>query len=446
MESAYFRYSSTLEVGTAQENFSTPFLALTVTSLGFTGILAAAAGPLMSAMSIPADQHAVYYCSLGMLCFDAMTIVPFASLRMEHRARKFALIKFLNILITVLLNIVLLLWLKMGVKGIFVSGLVASGATLLMLLPTILRNLAFRLNPSLMKALLAFGLPLVPSGIATMAVQVIDRPILRGLTDDATVGIYQANYRLGIFMMLIVQMYDYAWRPFFFSAAKQPNAKEVFARVLTYLILFMVGVFLVLVFFLEDLVHLSFFGRHLIHPGYWSGLSVVPVVLLGYMFLGVSTNLSAGLYLEKKTSYNPVITLLGALVNVLGLYILIPAAGILGAAWATLLAYAAMAAMLYVVVQRVYPVEYEWPRVGKIVVALAAVYGTYLGATALALPPGAMIVVKLLLVACFVLIIWALRFFEPRELGVVRDLILRPRGQTPPSGREEPRSGAGSEI
>ena len=121
-------------------------------------------------------------------------------------------------------------------------------------------------------------------------------------------------------------------------------------------------------------------------------------------------------------------------------------AGIVGAAWATLLAYAAMAAMLYVIVQRVYPVDYEWRRIGKIVISLAAVYAAFLLARGAGLAAGAMLFVKFLLVACFVLAIWGLRFFEPRELGFLGDFARRLRFGSVPPGPQDPASGAESEI
>ena len=425
MESAYFKYSSTLEIGTKEQNFSTPFMALVVSSAVFTLFIVMEAGSIAAAMSISTELHAVIYYAAGVLAFDAMAIVPFAALRMERRPRVFARIKFLNILITVVMNILLLVVVRMGVMGIFISNLVASLSTILMLLPTIRRNFTIRLDGSLMKALLRFGLPFVPAGLATMAVQVIDRPILRSLTDDATVGIYQANYRLGIFMMLIVQMYDFAWRPFYFSTAKDPNARKIFARVLTYLVLFMCGVFLLVSLFVGDIVKIEFFGHHLIHPSYWVGLDLVPVVLAGYLFLGISNNMSAGIYIEKKTTYMPPIAFVGAVVNVGANYLLIPTMGMLGAAWATLFAYVAMAAVLYVAVQNIYPITYEVGRLWKIAVAAIVVFGIYKyfpldGATTLT-----SISVKIGLMALFAGMMYAMKFFEGRELVMMKSFIGR---------------------
>jgi len=434
LESAYFKYSSTLEVGTPKQNFSTPFISLIGSSLVFSIVLTLCAGSLAGLMNIPVEHHSILLYAIWILALDALAIIPFAALRMEHKSKTFATIKFLNIVINVVMNLVLLLKFRMGIEGVFISGFIASLATLFMLLPTIMRHFAPSFHRDLWKALLRFGLPYIPAGLAAMAVQVIDRPILRALTNDATVGIYQANYRLGIFMMLIVSMYDYAWRPFYFGVAKEGNAKEIFSRVLTYLIVFMSAIFLLLTFFIEDVAKISLFGRHLIGPAYWGGFEIVPVVLAGYVFLGIHTNLSAGIYIEKKTQYAAPVTFIGALVNVAANYLLIPSMGMMGAAWATFLAYLCMAIAMYVVVRRIYPIKYEFRRIGKVAIAVGIVLIIYY------FPPAEMInyfssvtrlVSKLVLFGLFLLLMYWMKFFSSGELSRLKQIVIRERKEEP---------------
>ena len=373
MESAYFKYSSTGEIGTPRENFATPFVSLLFTSAVFSGLLAATASPLGHLLDLPPDGPTIILYAAGILFLDALSLIPFAALRMQRKAWQFASLKFLNIAVNVGCNLYLLLVMHAGVEGVFLSGLIASGFTLLTLVPTIIRNGGGVSRP-LARALLAFGLPYVPAGLAAMVIQVIDRPVLRSLTDNATVGIYQANYRLGIFMMLIVSMFDYAWRPFFLSHASEPHAKRLFARVLTYFVAASAFLFLALSFFMPDIVHIRVFGRAIIHPEYWGGLAIVPVVLLAYLFLGVYNNFIAGVYIEKRTQSLPGITFAGAAVNIAANFLLIPVMGMMGAALATLLAYGVMAVAMYLSVRRYYPVPYEWDKIGWIAVIVSALF------------------------------------------------------------------------
>jgi len=432
MEAAYFKFATETRgpagsvpgaaPGVARPSadfFSTPFIAMIGTSLVFSLTIVLFRSSIASLAGVPPEHESLVTYTAGILFLDAVVVIPFAFLRLARMAKMFTWVKFLNILTNVLLNIVLLVKYRAGVEGIFISAIVASGVSLLMLAPVIAGEFRARFDGKLLGAMLRFCLPTVPAGLALMALQVVDRPILRALTDDATVGIYQANYRLGIFMMIAVSVYDYAWRPFFFSHASDPDAKKMFARVMTYVVLALSVIFFGFTFFIPDVVRLEFGGHHFIDPRYWEGLGIVPVVMMGYLFLGISTNLSAGIYIRKKTSYLPLVNITGAVMNVALNFLLIPKFGIAGAAWATLLAYLLMAVVLYVVAEKVYPVRYEKDRLWKIfdVAALILVAYHFLPPdTAWALP------VKAALFISYPLILLALGVFSVGEITAVKNL------------------------
>jgi O-antigen/teichoic acid export membrane protein len=218
-----------------------------------------------------------------------------------------------------------------------------------------------------------------------MIVQVIDKPVTQYLTDIKTVGIYNANYKLGIFMMLMVSMFDYAWRPFFLNNANEQGAKELFSKVMTAFVGVTSVVFIVLTFFISDIVRIPLpFKGHIIGEHYWSGVYIVPVVLLSYVFLGICTNLVAGIYIEKKTRYLPLTTGISAVINIVFCFALIPFLGILGGAIATLASYIAMALSTYLIVQRFYEVKYETRKIFlMLAVNLSALTLFYLSFSAL---------------------------------------------------------------
>jgi O-antigen/teichoic acid export membrane protein len=422
MESAYFRYASTLETGDAKEKFSTPLFSIAATSTVFSGLIVAFAVPLTHVFLIRESLYPILYYSAGILFFDALVIVPFASLRLARRAKFFATLKTINIVSNVTFNIVSLLWLKWGVEGIFISGLASSALTFVLLIPHIVKNSTWKFSSTLYSALLKFGLPYIPVGLSGMVLQVIDRPMLIAFTNESNVGIYQANYRLGIFMNLVTSMFDYAWKPFFLSHAKDENAKTLFARVLTYFLLAMCGIFLFLSFFISDLVQIQIFGRHIIHPDYWVGLGVVPVVLLAYIFGGISIHLNAGIFIEKKTAYLLPTSILGALSNIVANLILIPKYGIMGAAYATLIAYALSAFALYFIVIRFYTIEYELGRLIKLALSIGVIYSLFVVVQTQGISS---IIVKLGLCLLWLVILFALRFFEPDEIARAKRLLGR---------------------
>ena len=420
MESAYFRYASSLEKGDPKEKFSTPLISIAITSTLFSSLIIAFAVPLTHVFLISENFYRILYYSAGILFFDALVIVPFASLRMARRPKFFAALKIVNIASNVAFNIVSLLWLKWGVEGIFLSGLASSVLTFVLMIPHIVRSSSWKFSGSLYASLLKFGLPYVPVGLSGMVLQVIDRPMLKAFTNDSNVGIYQANYRLGIFMNLVTSMFDYAWKPFFLSHANDENAKPLFARVLTYFLLAMSGIFLVLSFFIADIVQVKIFGRHIIHPDYWSGLGVVPVVLLAYIFGGISIHFNAGIFIEKKTAYLLPTSILAAVSNIVANFFLIPKYGIMGAAYATLIAYALSAFVMYFIVQRFYRIEYEFARTLKLALSVALVYLLVYGAIRYGVDS---ILLRIGLLCCWPVILYAFRFFSEGELSRVTGLL-----------------------
>jgi O-antigen/teichoic acid export membrane protein len=164
-------------------------------------------------------------------------------------------------------------------------------------------------------------------------------------------------------MMLVVGMFDYAWRPFFLQHANDKDAKVLFSRVFTVFCVISVSLFLVLTLFIEDLVRVRLGNMYFIHPDYWGGLVIVPVILLAYLFNGAYVNFVIGVYLKKRTSYLAWVFGAGALVNIGANLVLIPIAGMMGAAYSTLLSYAVLAVGMYFASRKFYPLQYEWGKI-----------------------------------------------------------------------------------
>ena len=352
------------------------------------------------------------------LLFDALAFLPFLYLRAEERSLQFVAVKLINVLVNVGLNIYFVVYLKKGVTGILLANAWASGITFLLLLPIVLRHVAFLFDLSELKELLAFGLPYLPATLSVVALDLVDRAILERLVGLEVTGIYTAGYKLGIIMNLFVAAFRFAWHPFFLSTSKQKDAQEIFARVMTYFLLLGSFMFLTVSFYVDDVVRFELFGVTLFGESYWAGTRVVPVVLLVYLLYGTYVNLTVGLHLEKKTKYFPIITGAGLVINVAANFALIPRLGMMGAAYAKLLAYAVMVVSVYVITRRFYPVPYEFGRLGKLalLVGLAFYVGSRFQGEAEPL-------LKLLVLVSLPLLLLLIGFFERRELQGMRRLL-----------------------
>lgn len=370
LDSAYLKFASFKDIGDDKDNFSTPYISVFTTSLLISFLIIINSNIICSSLRIPSEYTYLIYLAAAILFLDANVVIPFLKLRLDRRAKIFSLFRIINICVNVLLNIYLILILKLGIEAILISNLVASSVSLLLVSFTIIKNFRIKFHLTLFKRLFKFGIPFLPAGFAIMLIQVIDVPILERLTDLQTVGIYKANYKLGIFMMLFVNMFQFAWQPFFLQNAKEPNAKEMFSKVLTYFTLVGSVILIVLSLFITDIAQIKISGFSLIGPEYWAGLHIVPFILLAYLINGMHTIFSAGIYIEEKSIYVPVITGIGALINVAANFLLIPVLSLTGAAISALVSYLFIGLGYYYVAQKFFNVKYELKRIGHIFIAI----------------------------------------------------------------------------
>lgn len=396
LESGFFRFSAFQEIGSKKENFSLPFVTIFLNSLILSAVLFFFPSVFSGIFSVTqANYDLIKYTAL-ILFFDAIVLVPFANLRLHHKPVKFSIIKIINIVVNVALNFILIIGFNMGIEAILISNLAASVVTFIILLPEIFANLEIKFNKELFIELLKFSLPYIPAGISANIIQVIDRPMLVYLTNDQTAGIYTANYKLGIIMMIFVTMFDFAWRPFFLNNAKDENAKLLFSKVMTLFI--MVGAFICLVttLFLNDIILI--FGQ-----SYRSGLEIVPIILTAYLLNGVYVNLMPGIYFKKKTKYLPLITGIAAAANVVSNLLLIPSLGMMGAAYSTLLSYLLMVIGIYITAQKFYRIDYEYFKICMIFLSLISVILFWFYS------PQINLITKLLIIAGYIGIVFAFK-------------------------------------
>jgi O-antigen/teichoic acid export membrane protein len=195
---------------------------------------------------------------------------------------------------------------------------------------------------------------------------------------DAAVGLYQANYKLAIPMMMFITVFDYAWKPFFLKGTPNREKRKDFQNALIYFTSVAAFLFLTISFYIEPLVTLKIGGFSLLPESYWSGLHIIPIVLAGYIANGFVTHLTIGIYFRKKTAYLPLITGVAALTNIGCLYLFVPTMGITGAAWATLVAYVVAAGGGYFFSRRLYPLRYNYVAIGKILLVTILLYSVSL--------------------------------------------------------------------
>ncbi|MFZ2725575.1 MAG: polysaccharide biosynthesis C-terminal domain-containing protein, partial [Methylococcaceae bacterium] len=191
--------------------------------------------------------------------------------------------------------------------------------------------------------------------------EMLDRALLKYLLpfdishNLALLGIYGACYKLSILMSLFIQAFRYAAEPFFFAYSRNSDAKQVYATVLNFFVIFCVFIFLLVTLFLN-------WFQYFVGAEFRQGLAVVPILLLANLCLGIYVNLSVWYKLTDKTALGAWVSVAGALLTVALNIVWIPKFGYIGSAWATLICYASMAIVSYLLGRVFYPVPYDIKR------------------------------------------------------------------------------------
>ncbi len=406
MDQSYLRFAS--EQTQKTDVFQHCFYGVLANGVLLSVLLWLFAKPFAALIGIGTQYAYLVHLAMWILLLDVLNMIPFTKLRLERRPWYFAGVRTASIVVNVLGNIFFIAVLHKGISSILWANILASVTSLLLLSPVLWKELLAKkpqFNAQLTRAMIRFAWPFVPSGLASLLISVIDKPILVHLAGLTQVGIYQANFKIGVFMMLLVSMFDQAWRPFFLAHAQEPDAKQTFARVLTCFAALGTWFLLGLSFLMPPIIQSNIFGQfHLISPNYWSGLNVIPCVLTGYFCYGLYVNFMIGPVLTKKTRVLLWITLLGAAVSITTNLTLVPYIGILGAGWAVALSYGAMATALFKFTQKNYPIPYEYKKLA--VIAGACVLASLIAYVVSKQAQPCALGVKVLLLSIYPLVMW----------------------------------------
>jgi O-antigen/teichoic acid export membrane protein len=406
---------------------STVVVFLTATSFVFMLALQALASHI-SSLLFDSSQYTTYLRIIFLsMFFNTGSSVALAVFRARGQPVKYAAAAICQFILSVVLNIVFVVGLRMGVEGILYAGLITAVSVYVVLMTNLVRQVGIRWSGNQLKTLLAFGLPLVPSNVGGWILTMADRYFLLLLTTEAEVGLYSLGYKLGLVIQaLLVGPFQLAWLPFLFSTAKEKRAGETYSRVFTYFV--MVALFAALVISVLAKEALLVMAK----PDFRDAYKVVPLVAASYVMWGCYDILAVGIYLEGKTKYLPALIGVAAVLN-LGLnLLLIPDYGMMGAAAATLASYVLLPAGAYLISRRYRVVHYEWGRAIKILLAVTLIYvasifvdrsysamHSHMSATYAHLIVGG---AKVLLLLCYPILLYAIGFFRPEEIHMIRTL------------------------
>lgn len=380
METAFFRYSNVNE--DKKQVYDTGMLSMIFTSVLFCVVLILFKNPIADFMQF--SGHTEYVTMLALILgLDALVTIPFAKLRQENRPYRFATYKIINIGMNVGFNIFFLIicpWMlsnpqyayfqplirqvyhpEWGVAYIFISGLIASVVTLLVMGRYFyIRN--WRISINLLKEMLHYAWPLIIVGLAGMGNELLSRILLTRRWDGTyleaihALGVFGACYKMSLLMTLFVQAYRMAAEPFFFGESKKVNPQLTYAKTMNFFVIFCGFIFLLVTLFMD------FFKQIFMGAEYYEGVHVVPILLMANFFLGIYYNLTIWYKLTNKNLAGSLIALGGVAITFVLNWIWIPQYGYYGSSWVTFICYGGMMVVSYFLGQKYYPVPYDLAR------------------------------------------------------------------------------------
>jgi O-antigen/teichoic acid export membrane protein len=412
METTFFRFMSK-EGEDPKKVYSTALTMVMMTSLISAVLLMMFLYPIATAVGYAdhPEYVAVMYVTVAI---DAFMAIPFAYLRYLHKPLRFALLKIINIVLNITLNLLYLIVLPalrlnpfgiydeqftLDVAFVFYINLFCTCTTLLMLWKE-WASQPFKIDKDTCKRMLSYTWPLLVMGLAGQLNQAASQILFPYLFDGsqeearAQLGIYGACIKIAMIMVMITQAFRFAYEPFVFGKSKDKDNRDTYAQAMKFYLIFTLLAFLVVMGYLDIL-------KYLIGESYWDGLRVVPIIMAAEIMFGVFFNLSFWYKLTDRTIWGAYFSGIGAVVLITIDILLIPRFSYMACAWAGFAAYATSMLLSYFIGQRYYPIAYPIRQMSAYVLLTLALYMAmqYAGSV---LPLWASLIVNTLLIAVFV--------------------------------------------
>ena len=395
LETAYFRFSQETD---KKKLYNTLSVSLIASSIFFTAILFFFKNNIASWANL--EEHPEYINWMAaIIFFDAISTLAFAKLRQENRPKRYAFARISGVFVNVVVVILFLAVIPRYVKthpdsflnavynkntgiGYYLIGNICGSILTFFLLRKEFFQIRFQFDRQLWRKIMRYAYPLVIVGMGGMVNDMLSRLIYQHVVDlpveqaKHELGIFGNIYRLAVLITIMIQAFRMAAEPFFFNRSKDEDAPRTYARVMKFFVIASCFMFLFISLYID--VFRWFFIA--IHKSAWvEGLSIVPMLALGNVFLGIYYNLSIWYKLKNKNMLGAMITIAGAVITIILNVLLIPKYHYLGAAIATFCCYLFMMVVSYLLGQKYYPIPYARKKLIAYLVLVVLIYLLHLG-------------------------------------------------------------------
>ena len=353
METTYFRFTNKTHTD-SETVYGTTLITVGTISLMFAVLVVLLLGPISQLMGY--GDHPDYVAVMAItVAIDAFLCIPFAHLRQQRKSIKFAALKLLNIVITILLNLIYFYFMEGKDVGYVFYINMASTVLLALCLITEYGTFRWKLDMKLLRTMLSYSWPILILGIAGILNQTADKMlfpyIYEGSDMREQLGIYGACSKIAMIMAMITQAFRFAYEPIVFAGVKDKDQHEMYAKAMKFFIIFTLLAFLMVVGYMDIL-------KYIIGSDYWPGLRVVPIVMAAEIMMGIYFNLSFWYKVIDKTIWGAIFSGIGCAVLIIVNVLFVPKYGYMACAWGGFAGYGVAMVASYFVGQKYYPIDY----------------------------------------------------------------------------------------
>ena len=397
LETAYFRFSRDHD---QKEVYNTLSVSLIGSTIFFTVLLLIFKDNITQWANL--EKHPEYITWMAaIIFFDAISTLAFARLRQENRPKRYAFATIAGVLLNILVVVLFLGIIPKYVQdnpntflgtfynkdigiGYYLIGNLAGSILTFIILRKEFTQIRFNFDPALWKRVMQYAYPLIIVGMGGMVNEMLSRLIYQHVVDlpeeqaKHELGIFGNIYRLAVLITIMIQAFRMAAEPFFFNQSKEENAPRTYARIMKFFVIACCFMFLFISLYIDVF---AWFFQAVNKPLWVEGLSIVPLLALGNVFLGIYYNLSIWYKLTNKNMMGAAITIGGAIITIVLNVLLIPRLHYLGAAIATFCCYLFMMIASYILGQRHFPVPYARKKLIAYIALVVIIYALHRGLT-----------------------------------------------------------------
>ena len=370
-ETSFFRFSTEKE--NEKKSFDTSFWFIFGLAAVFLISILIFSAPLSVILDYAKNPEFLRW--FAMIAFlDAICVIPFAWLRFHNMPIKYSVIRVASIFVQTISVIALFIFVptstseKIGLDGQvsypFISNLLGSLATFVLLLPIILK-VKFRFSKELFSRMIKYSWPIMIAGLAFQVNENYDKITQYYNISKADAGAYGGCYKLAVLMTLFVTAYRMGIEPYFFKQMNNENAKNNYAKVTEYFSFFASIVAMGIIANISWL-KVIFITDH----SYWTAMDIVPIIVIANLCFGIYYNLSTWYKVTDRTHFGTLISWFGAGLTIVLHFLFLKKYGFMVSAWVTFIAYFLMMVLSYFLGQKYYPIPYRIKKISFFLILL----------------------------------------------------------------------------